>query len=139
MSLLSANTPDQSGSDLGAMAMNGYPAFPNAPALLKPHYQIAKCQIRKLVLTLCIDAVGVFYYPRKVGHSGHSLGGLLPLCRDEVGVFYSPSRVGSQFPVVFFFVLSFFRNFQWRVHIAWLLSTCLESSKRTFELLCVLF
>ena len=26
--------------DLGAMAIKGYSTFPNAPALLEPHYQI---------------------------------------------------------------------------------------------------
>ena len=46
-----------------------YSAFPKAPALLEPPYQIVLCNI-----------------------SGHSLwGGVLTLCRDAIGVFYSLS------------------------------------------------
>ena len=33
--------PLQDRMDLGAMAMKEYSAFPKAPALLEPHYQIA--------------------------------------------------------------------------------------------------
>ena len=36
--LSGANTPSQ--SDLRAMAMKGYSAFPKAPALLEPHHQV---------------------------------------------------------------------------------------------------
>ena len=32
--------------DLGAMAMKGCSAFPNAPASLEPHYQIVGCHIQ---------------------------------------------------------------------------------------------
>ena len=32
--------------DLRAMAMKRYSAFPKAPALLEPHYQIVKCYIQ---------------------------------------------------------------------------------------------
>ena len=32
--------------ELGAMAMKGYSAFPNAPALLEPHHQIVLCHIQ---------------------------------------------------------------------------------------------
>ena len=32
--------------DLGAMAMKRYSAFPKAPALLEPHYQIVLCHIQ---------------------------------------------------------------------------------------------
>ena len=37
--LSGATTPGQSGP-VGAMAINGYSAFPKAPALLEPHHQI---------------------------------------------------------------------------------------------------
>ena len=33
-------------SDLGAMAMKGYSAFPQDPALLEPHHKIVKCHIQ---------------------------------------------------------------------------------------------
>ena len=56
--------------DLGTMPMNGYSAFPKAPALLEPRHQIAKCHMQD---TRC--------------------GGFSPLCRDAVGLFYSPSRL----------------------------------------------
>ena len=73
------------------------------------------------VLPLCRDIVGVFYSPRRRGHSFSGwvgcltplqrysrcilqpqatwplvqwVGGALPLCRDIVGVFYSLSRLG---------------------------------------------
>ena len=32
--------------DLGAMAMKGCSAFPEAPALLEPHHQIVSCHIQ---------------------------------------------------------------------------------------------
>ncbi len=32
--------PDRARVDRGAMTMKGYSAFPKAPALLEPHYQI---------------------------------------------------------------------------------------------------
>ena len=57
--------------DLGAMAMKGYSAFPIAPVLLEPHYQIVHCHIRTLV------------------------GEVLPLFREAVGVFYSPSQLAD--------------------------------------------
>ena len=38
--------PFRARMDLGAMAMKGYAAFPKAPALLEPHYQIVKCHIQ---------------------------------------------------------------------------------------------
>ena len=56
--------------DLEAMALKEYSAFPKAPTLLKPHYQIACVMSRTLI------------------------GGVLPLCKDAVGVFYSPSQLG---------------------------------------------
>ena len=34
--------------DLGAMSIKGYSAFPKAPALLKPHYQIVFCHIQHI-------------------------------------------------------------------------------------------
>ena len=34
--------------DLGAMTVKGYLAFPNAPAILKPYYQIVLCQIQDI-------------------------------------------------------------------------------------------
>ena len=41
--------------------MEGYSAFPKAPALLKPQYLIVGW-----VSPLCRDAVGVFYSPGKI-------------------------------------------------------------------------
>ena len=60
--------------DLGAMAIKGCSAFPKAPALLKPYYQIVQCHIQN---TRCGG------------------GGELPLCRGAVSIFYSPSRLGK--------------------------------------------
>ena len=64
--------PYQVRLDLGAMAINGYSAFPNAPALLKPHHQIVWCHFRD------------------------TCWGVLPLCRDTVDIFYSPSQLSCQ-------------------------------------------
>ena len=55
--------------DLGAMAMEGYSAFPTAPALLKPYPQIVKCHMQdtfKEPLPLYRDAVGKFYNPSRL-------------------------------------------------------------------------
>ena len=62
--------------DRGMMAINGYSAFPKAPALLEP-------------------SDGLVLYP------GHSLGGVLPLCRDAVDVFYSASWLGNMYICMF--------------------------------------
>ena len=82
---------------LGAMAIKRYSAFPQSPALLKPHHQIVLCHIRIFfggVWLLCWDAVDVFCSPSRLGH----LGGVLPLCWDAFDVFCScpsvPSRLG---------------------------------------------
>ena len=55
--------PLQTRVGLGAMAIKRFSAFPKAPALLKPHYQIVKCHIVGEVLSLCRDADSVFYRP----------------------------------------------------------------------------
>ena len=47
----------------------------------------------KWVLTLCRDAIGVFYSPSRLGHRT-PVEGVFLLCRDAVGLFYSPSRLG---------------------------------------------
>ena len=52
--------------------MKGYSAFSKAPALLKPHHQIVLWS-----------------------YTGHSLLGVLSLCRDAVGVFYILSRLDN--------------------------------------------
>ena len=58
--------------DPEAMAMKGYSAFPKAPALLEPHHQIVQCHISDThwgrVLSLCREAVGVFYMPQPTWH-----------------------------------------------------------------------
>ena len=81
------------------MAMKGYSAFPEAPALLKSHYQIIKCHFEdtrwERGLTLCKDTVSVFFGHRRLGHRT-IVGGILPLCRDAVGAFCSPSRLGHR-------------------------------------------
>ena len=60
--------------DLVAMAMMGNSTFPKGPALLEYHYQIVQCHI-----------------------SGHSIGGgVLTLCRDAIGAFYNPKKVDTQ-------------------------------------------
>ena len=52
--------------------MNGYSAFPKALAILEPHHQIF-CDISRTlvwrVLSLCREAVGVFYNPSQLGMS----------------------------------------------------------------------
>ena len=52
--------------DLGAMAMKGYSVFPKPPVLLKPHHQIVWCRWGSL--TVCKEAVGVFYSPSRLGN-----------------------------------------------------------------------
>ena len=63
--------PFQARVDLRAMAMKGCSAFPKVPALLGPHHQIIKCHIQNShgggVLSLCWDAVSVFYSPSWLG------------------------------------------------------------------------
>ena len=61
--------------DLGAISLKGYFVFPKAFALLEPHHQIV-----------------LVSYP---GHSFRMAGGCLTLCREAFGVFYSPRRLGK--------------------------------------------
>ena len=62
--------PLQARVDLGAMAMKGYSAFPEAPGTSPSH---------------CL-----------VSYLGHSSGEFLPLCRGAVSVFYSPPQPTGQ-------------------------------------------
>ena len=57
-----ATTPGQ--SELGAVAMKGFSAFPKATALLEPNHHILQCCVQDTrwgVLPLCRDAVDAFY------------------------------------------------------------------------------
>ena len=46
-------------------------------------------------ITLCRDAVGVFYSSSRLGYR-ILIGGVLPFCRNAVGVFYSPSCLSNR-------------------------------------------
>ena len=62
--LSDSTTSGQSGG-LGTMVMKGYSIF---PALLKSQHQIISCHIQNIcsgVLTICREAVAVFYCPNR--------------------------------------------------------------------------
>ena len=49
------------------------------------------------VLSLCKEAVSVYFSPSRLNHQDIRLGwGVLTLCREAVCVFCSPSRLGHQ-------------------------------------------
>ena len=58
--------------DLGALAIKGYSAFPEDPALLDPHQQIVECHIKDLrweSLTLSSEMLSVYSAaPAQLGH-----------------------------------------------------------------------
>ena len=57
--------------DQGAMAMKRHSAFPEALALVEPHYHIFNViswTLIRGVLLLSIDVVGVFYSPSRLSH-----------------------------------------------------------------------
>ena len=86
-------------TDLGAMAIKTYSAFPKVPALLEPHHQVVQCHIQDIlgggVLPLCRDAVSVFNSSSRLGHRT-LVEGVLPLCRNAVSVFYRSSWLGHR-------------------------------------------
>ena len=73
--------------DLGAMAIKGYFAFPNAPVLLELHHQMFSVISRILIG-----------------------GGVLPLCRGAVSVFYSPSQLGKKRILLMYIYINIWRK-----------------------------
>ena len=65
------NSSISNNSDLGAMAVMGYTAFPKTPASQGPFHQIPLGHIQDTlwdgVLSIFREAVGVFYHPRRLG------------------------------------------------------------------------
>ena len=81
--------------DLGVMAMEGYSAFPKAPALMEPHHQVVYSVISRALVVR-----------------------ILPLSRDAVGVFYNCSRLDfAKFKLNLTFVQIFIGSFLLKIRI----------------------